>query len=77
MFFFLQNKLQSTERNAQINVDAAFKPLIVEAVMWTVARGHAGDLVATLSQTTSLCQSVEEAEAKAMLASLQYTWAST
>jgi ribonuclease HI len=42
-----------------------------EVAIGAVARDHSGALVATLSQTTTLCQDAEEAEAKALLAGLQ------
>jgi ribonuclease HI len=60
-----------TENSIRISVDAAFEKETGEAAIGVAARDHSEALVAALSQTTSRCQSVEEAEAKALLAGLQ------
>jgi hypothetical protein len=60
-----------SEGTIKVNVDAAFVPQTGEAAIGAVARDHSDAFVAALNQSTSLCQSVEEADAKAMLAGLQ------
>ncbi|KAM0865381.1 hypothetical protein ACQ4PT_043311 [Festuca glaucescens] len=67
----MKSWIPPTENSIKISVDAAFKKETGDAAIGVAAWDHSGALVAALSQTTSRCQSVEEAEAKALLAGFQ------